>query len=118
VAEVRVAGTDIVLALTEFEKVEAIHGPIKLPLASLHGAEVLDDAIHAVHGLRAPGTGVPGMVAVGTFRYGGKKLFAVVHHNTPRGVRLRFEGADFDEVIVGCDDPESVIGQLSSTAPG
>jgi hypothetical protein len=40
----------------------------------------------------------------------------VVHHNTPSGVRLRFEGGDFDEVIVGCDYPEQVVTELTNTA--
>ncbi|MCL4445557.1 MAG: hypothetical protein M1134_01580 [Actinobacteria bacterium] len=115
-AEMQVEGAEIVVALSAFEKVEAVHGEVRLALADLQGAEVLDDVIHAVHGLRAPGTGVPGLVAVGTFREGGKKLFAVVHHNTPRGVRLRFQDGGFDEVIVGCDDPEAVVAQLSSSA--
>jgi hypothetical protein len=115
VAEVRLEGAEIVVALTAFEKVEAVHGEVRLPFTALRDAEVLDDAIHAVHGLRAPGTGVPGVVAVGTFRDGAKKLFAVVHHNTPRGVQLRFEGGDFDEVIVGCDSPEEVVAQLTNT---
>ena len=75
------------------------------------------DAIHAVRGLRAPGTGVPGLVAVGTFRASGKKIFAIVHHDNRRGVRLRFTGADYDEVIAGCDDPEDVVARLTA-APG
>jgi hypothetical protein len=109
-----VEGTEIVVALGAGEKVEAIHGDLRLPLAALRDAEVLDDPIRAVHGLRAPGTGVPGLVAVGTFRAAGKKLFAVVHHDTHRAVRLRFEGADFDEVIVGCDDPDAIVTQLQA----
>ncbi len=111
-AEVQVEGTDIVVALSAFEKVEALHGEVRLALAELQGAEVLDDVIRAVHGLRAPGTGVPGLLAVGTYRDRGKKLFAVVHHNTPRGVRLRFQDSEFDEVIVGCRDPEAVVAQF------
>ena len=115
-AEVRVEGSEIVVGLSTFEKAEAIHGEVRLGLVSLRGAEVLDDAIRAVHGLRAPGTGVPGLVAVGTYRERGKRLFAVVHHDTPRGVRLRFEGADFDEVVVGCEDPEAVVAQVMDAA--
>jgi hypothetical protein len=117
VAEVRVEGSEIVLELSGFERVEAMHGAIRLACQSLTGVDVLDDAIGAVHGWRAPGTGVPGMVAVGTYRSGGKKLFAVVHHNTPRGVRLRFDGGEFEEVIVGCDDPESIAAALSEGRP-
>lgn len=111
-AEIRVDGNEIVVALSAFEKAESVHGEVRLPRASLAGADILDDAIRAVHGIRAPGTGIPGMVAVGTYRDSGRKLFAVVHHNTPRGVRLRFDDSDYDEVIVGCDDPEAVVAQV------
>jgi hypothetical protein len=114
VADVRVDGGEIVVALGSGEKVEAIHGDLRLPLAALTDAEVVDDPIDAVHGWRAPGTGVPGLVAVGTYRDGGRKVFAVVHHNTHRGVRLRFDGADYDEVIVGCDDPEAIVAELNA----
>jgi hypothetical protein len=115
VVDVRVDSGDIVLELRPWERMEALHGDLRLPRSALQGAEVLDDAIHAVHGLRAPGTGLPGFVAVGTYRASGRKLFAVVHHDHRRGVRLRFSGADYDEVIVGCDDPEDVVARL--TAP-
>ena len=101
------------VALRAGEKAEALHSDIRLPASALRSAEVLDDPIRAVHGLRAPGTGVPGLVAVGTFWDHGKKIFAVVHHNTSRAVRLRFEGADFDEVIAACDDPDGVIARVS-----
>jgi hypothetical protein len=114
-AEVHVDGSEVVVTLTAFEKIEAVHGEIRLALASLQGADVLDDAVHAVHGLRAPGTGVPGYVAVGTYRNHGRKVFAVVHHDARRGVRLRFRGLDFDEVIVGCDDPEALVARLPPT---
>jgi hypothetical protein len=51
-------------------------------------------------------------VAIGTFTSRNSHIFAVVHHNTPRGVRVTLEGAQFDELIVGCDDPESVVATL------
>ncbi|HVM65873.1 MAG TPA: hypothetical protein VMU14_13495 [Acidimicrobiales bacterium] len=117
-ADVRVEGDDIVVQMRPWERMEALHGDLRLPHGALQGAEVLDDAIHAVHGLRAPGTGVPGLVAVGTYRASGTKLFAVVHHDNRRGVRLRFTGADYDEVIVGCDDPEDVVARLTAAPDG
>jgi hypothetical protein len=115
VVDVRVEGDDIVVELRPWERVESLHSDLRLPRTALQGVDVLDDAIHAVHGLRAPGTGVPGLVAVGTYRASGKKLFVVVHHDNRLGVRMRFARADYDEVIVGCDDPEDVVARL--TAP-
>jgi hypothetical protein len=36
-----------------------------------------------------------------------------VHHGTPRGVRLELHGAPYDLVLVGCEDPESVVAALA-----
>jgi hypothetical protein len=81
-ADVTIDGDELVVRLRTIEKLEAVHGEVKVPLASVSSAEVLDDAIGAVHGFRV-GTGIPGSVAVGTFTSRNDKIFAVVHHDTP-----------------------------------
>jgi len=58
------------------------------------------------------GTGIPGSVAIGTFTSRTAKIFGVVHHDTPRGVRVTLEGDHFDEIIVGCPHPEAVASSL------
>ena len=45
-------------------------------------------------------------------RTGGKKIFAGVHRDTPRGVRIVLEGASYDECKVGCADPDTVKSQI------
>jgi hypothetical protein len=110
-AELIVDGDELVVRLSTVEKLESVHAEVRVPLVSVKEVEVLDDAIHAVHGFRV-GIGIPGSVAVGTYTSHDDKIFAVVHHGTPRGVRVRLEGAHYDELIVGCDDPEQVAASL------
>ncbi len=110
-AELIVEGDELVVRLRAVERVEAVHGEVRVPLGSVRTVEVLDDAVGAVHGFRV-GTGIPGSVAIGTFSSRDDKIFAVVHHDTPRGVRVDLEGAQYDELIVGCDDPEAVAAIL------
>lgn len=130
-ADLRVEGDELVLELTTFEKAEALHGDVRVPLSTVRAAEVLDDAHAALgwHNVKMPGTRVPGIVdhhltpggtaEVGTFRGKGSKIFVVVHHDTPRGIRVRLEGADYDELIVGCADPETLAAHLQPTGrPG
>jgi hypothetical protein len=112
VAELHVQGDDLVLHLSALEKTEALHGDLRAPLSAVRVVEVLDDAIHAVHGLRFPGSGWPGRFAIGTFVGRGTKSFVVVHHDTPRGVRVKLEGATHDEWIVGAADPEAVVAPI------
>jgi hypothetical protein len=114
-AELFVDGDELVVRLRvrlrAVEKVEAVHGEVRVPLASVKAVEVLDDAIGAVHGFRV-GTGVPGVIAVGTFSSRDAHIFAVVHHDTKRGVRVDLDGAQFDQLIVGCDDPEAAVAAI------
>ncbi len=112
-AELQVEGDELVMRLSGLEKAESLHGDLRAPLSMVKGVEVLDDAVHAVHGLRAPGTRLPGYMAVGTFHSKGSSAFAVVHHDTPRGVRVRLEGTGYDDWIVGCVDPEAVAATIS-----
>jgi len=113
-AELSRDGDDPLLTLTGIEKVESAHGDIRVPLSAVSGVEVVDEVIHAVHGLRLPGTRWPGRFMIGTLAHAtSKKSFAVIHHDTPRGVRVRLDGAAFDELLVGCGDPEAVVAGLS-----
>ena len=110
-AELVIEGDDLVVRLSTVEKLEAVHGEGRVPLASVKSVEVLDDAMGAIHGIRV-GTGIPGSVAIGTFTSRTAKIFGVVHHDTPRGVRVTLEGDHFDEIIVGCPHPEAVASSL------
>ena len=115
-AELTVEGQELVLRLSALEKIEAVHGEVRMLASAVRAVEVLDDAPGAVQGWRSPGTGIPGLLAVGTYRQGGRKTFAVVHMNTRRGVRVRLEGTAYDELIVGCADPEAVATSLGALA--
>jgi len=111
-AELRVDGDELVLQLSWGEKAGGVHGDLRVPVSSVVRAEVLDDAHGPVdHGVKI-GERLPGVVEVGTVLEGGKKVFAAVHHDTPRGVRLALVGAPYDEWVVGCGDPEGVIESL------
>jgi len=113
-AELRREGDELVVALSVAEKAEAVHGDIRVPVSSVRELEVLDDAVHAVPGLKTIGAAFPGRFAIGTFRGSGGKIFAAVHHDTPRGVRVALEGANFDALVVGCASPEEVVSSLGT----
>ena len=111
-AEVVREGNDLVLQLRRAEKFEAVHGDLRAPRAAVRSVEVLEDAHEpADHGLKE-GERLPGYSEVAVVRTKGQKLFAVVHHDTPRGVRINFEGAEYDAWIVGSADPEALKAQI------
>ncbi len=107
-ADLVVEGDELVLHLGRAEKLEAVHGDLRAPRSAIRSIEVLEDAHEpADHGFKL-GERLPGYSEVAVVRTPGQKLFAVVHHDTPRGVRIDFEGTDYDAWIVGSADPEAL----------
>jgi hypothetical protein len=113
-AELTVEGDELVLHLTTAEKAESLHGDLRVPLSAVRETEVLDDAHRAADllGWRV-GTRIPRVIEVASVQGVGRKIFAAVHHSTPRGVRVLLKGAAYDEWVVGCNDPEAVVARLS-----
>ncbi|MDR0343003.1 MAG: hypothetical protein LBI49_07745 [Nocardiopsaceae bacterium] len=113
-AELNIDADELVLHLSAAEKVEGVHGDLRIPRSAMRSVEVIDDA-HRAAGLRAGvkiGTRIPGVVEVGIVQGRSRRRFVAVHHNTPRGLRIQLDGTPFDEWIVGCADPEAVAAQL------
>jgi hypothetical protein len=110
----------LVIELSALEKSEAMHGDLEIPTAAISSVEVLDDAIHQIHGLRPSGlkitgTYLPGKMAMGTYLAGlhHRPVFAVIHRDTTRGVRIQLEDWKFSQVIFGCKDPEALQAEIA-----
>lgn len=111
-AELLIEGDELVLHLSGAERLEAVHGDLRAPRSAVRSVEVLDDAHEpADHGFKV-GERLPGHSEVAVVRARGEKLFAVVHHDTPRGVRINFEGTGYDAWIVGSAEPESLKSRI------
>ena len=72
---------------------------------------VVGDAWPELRGIRAPGTGVPEVIAVGTRRGGFGKDFAAVHGKGP-AVVVELEGAEYGRLIVTSDDAAAVAAAI------
>jgi hypothetical protein len=59
---------ELVVQLTTWEKVGALHRDLRVPLSAVRAASVVGEPWKALHGIRAPGTGWPGWIMLGTAR--------------------------------------------------
>lgn len=122
VAELDVEGDELVLHMTTLEKVEGVHGDIRVPLSSVREVRAVPTAWHGSHlrGLGAPGTGMPNTVMVGTRRGDFGKDFAAVHGTGP-AVVVDLAGADYHRFVVTATDAQGVTARLRAAtgpAPG
>ncbi len=113
-ADIEVDGDVVVVALSAAERVEALHGDLRIPVASLDAVELVEDVVAGFHGLKAPGTALPGVVVVGTFYRDGRRTFIVGHRSERRGLRLALHGERYDEVVVGLTDPDGVARRIAA----
>jgi len=112
-AELLVEGDELVLHLSRGEELASIHGDVRAPLATITSVQVLEDAHESADaGFKVIGGRLPGNFEIGTFFAAGQRIFAAVHHDTPRGLLITFQGAHYAAWIVGCADPEAVRRQL------
>jgi hypothetical protein len=116
VAEVRVDGDDLVLHMHAVEKAEGFHGDIRVPLRAVSAVQAVDTAWPHLRGWRAPGTGVPNVIAVGTRRGEFGKDFAAVH-GTGSALVVELTGAEYGRLVVTMDDASRVAEGIRQARP-
>jgi len=114
-ADLRAEGDQLVLHLRSMEKAEGFHGDIRVPLSAVTDVRAVDDAWPELRGIRAPGTGLPDVIAVGTRRGSFGKDFAAVHGKGP-AVVVELAGAEYGRLVVSADDAAAVASSIRDAA--
>ncbi|MFJ9696307.1 hypothetical protein [Kitasatospora sp. NPDC101183] len=115
-----VDGGELVVRLGVWERLGAFRGDVRVPLRAVRVVRVSTDPWSELRGVRAPGTGFPGVVSLCTRRGAGVKDFAAVYGRRP-AVVVEAEGADFDRLVVSCADLDRArawAAQLTEAAAG
>jgi len=107
-AKLRVHGDELVVWLSPLEKLGAFRGDVHVPLAAVRSARVSDRPWSELRGIRAPGTGFPGIISLCTRRGSTVVDFAAVYRGGP-AVVVDLEGAHFDRLVVTCNDADNVV---------
>ncbi len=110
-------GDDLVLHMHAVEKAEGFHGDIRVPLRTVSDLHAVDTAWPHLRGWRAPGTGVPKVIAVGTRRGEFGKDFAAVHGTGP-AVVVVLAGAEYGRLVVTMDDAVQLATRIQQALPG
>jgi hypothetical protein len=115
VAALEIVEGDLVVRMSWLERVEAVHGEVRVPRTAIREVRAVETAWPELRGIRAPGTGIPGVVAVGTRRGGFGKDFVVVHGKGP-AVVVDLEGEQYARLVVTVEDAGRVAAELTGTS--
>jgi hypothetical protein len=101
VARVIDDGEFFTLKLSILEKVGALHGNIKTAKANLIDITNAENPWQStvLRGIRAPGTGIPYVILLGTMRYKKKKDFTAIYRRRPVEI-YTFKDSEFERWII------------------
>ena len=111
-ARLIIDGPDLVVGLSWLEKLGAFRGDVRVPLHAVRAAQADPEPWSALRGVRSPGTGVPGVIALGTRHYAGGRDFAALHGRGP-AVRVDLDGqSTFARLVVSVRDTRSTVAAI------
>ena len=111
-AKLIVDGPDLVVRLSWLEKLGAVHKDVRVPLRAVRSAVAEPHPWQALRGIRVAGTGIPGVVVLGT-RYfkSGRDFVALLARRPAVRVELSDE-APYAQLLVSVRDPDSTVAAI------
>ncbi len=111
-----VEGSDLVVRLNPLEKIAALRGNVRVPLAAVRAVDLDPHPWADLRGMRAPGTGVPGVISYGRRRFAGGKDFAAVLGGRPV-VRVDLDdSAPFARLIISARNAQASVAAVRAAA--
>ena len=98
-AEIDLGGGQLTVRLSRLERLGALRGDVAVALADVAAVRAVDDPWAELRGVRAPGTGVPGVIALGTRRGGFGRDFAAVYGHNP-GIVVELAHGPFGRLVI------------------
>jgi hypothetical protein len=103
--------------LSSLEKLGAMRGDITIPLGAITAVRVSEDPWSELRGIRAPGTGLPGVISLCTRRGSGFRDFAAVYGRAGQAVVVEASGAEFDRLVISRKDARTPHSESGSRSP-
>jgi hypothetical protein len=112
VADFAIDGSELVVRLSVLEKLGAFRGNVRVPLTDVMSVRVSDDQWSELRGMRAPGTGIPGLIALCTRRAPGIRDFAAVYGRRRKAVVVECSGVDINRIVVTRSDADEKVRMI------
>jgi hypothetical protein len=114
VARVELTDASLSIHVEGVDKLLALKSSITIPLEHVAGVDRdASDATGFYHGLRLPGTNVPGVITAGSFLKHGEWTFWDVH-DAAHAIVIRLHDERFAKLVIGVDDPDQTVKAIEA----
>jgi hypothetical protein len=115
--DLSISGGNLVLHVRGADKLWALKSSLEIPLKHISEIRADPSIAHGWwHGLRMPGTNIPGVLTAGTFYQDGKRVFWDVH-NPDNTVVIDLKDERYNELIVEVAEPKSAVELVKAALP-
>ncbi len=115
--DLSVKDNKLILHVQGLDELWAFKGRLEIPLIHIARVRADPEVAHAWwHGLRMPGTNIPGVLTAGTFYQDGNRVFWDVHH-PDKTIVIDLRNEKYQQLIVEVADPETAVRSLSAELP-
>lgn len=107
--DLSVAEGKLMLHVRGADKLWAFRSSLEVPLVHIAGVRADPEAARGwYHGIRMPGTNVPGVITAGTFYQDGKRVFWDVHR-AEKTIVIDLRDERYNELVIEVADPEAAV---------
>ena len=109
-AHIAISDEKVSLSLSFWERLGAFHGGPITQLSNIESIEVIDNPWSSKYlkGFRAPGTGIPFVIMLGTMRYKGGKDFCAIYKRKPNAI-VTLKSGPFKRWIFEVRNPAELV---------
>jgi hypothetical protein len=110
--KVEVTDTVAIFEVEGLDKLWALKSRLEIPLRHIRDIRIDPEAARGWwHGLKLPGTNLPGVITAGTFYQQGRRVFWDVH-NPEQTIVIELTDDRYDELIIEVEDPDDAAARL------
>lgn len=104
----------LILHVKGMDELWALKSTLEISLAHISGVRADSEAARGWwHGIKMPGTNIPGVLTAGTFYQDGKRVFWDVH-NPDKTIVIDLDHEKYQQLIVEVADPEAAVQRITN----
>lgn len=112
-ATLKIENKNLVVKLSRWERLGAMHRDVVLPLSTIDHVAVSEEPWAELQGVRAPGTGIPGVIMLGTLRHDRQRSFCAVYRKQP-AIVVTTSDASFSKLVISDRNAAATAAELNS----
>ena len=107
--DLAVAEGKLILHIRGADQLWAFKSSLEIPLVHIAGVRAEPETARGwYHGIKMPGTNVPGVITAGTFYQDGKRVFWDVH-NPEKTIVVDLHDERYNELVIEVGDPDAAV---------